>query len=391
VIINQTMHMTVAAVFLTLVAYKFVDLLRKPSNPAVWGLWGTLAGFVFGLVVGIDVVFKAMERVVPGSPWWVQHVFLCGSGLAVQVFFVYSIDERGAAYKRVIKWAVVYLAFQVLITALYVPAYLTGDLNALLHHDFTNAPLSVWMNVVFVAYVGLVEVTVTRLAWRWAKVADRVWLRRGLRLIAVGSAISALFAVHKVAYVSAVFLGYQPPWSEFKGSFVPALAGIVLITVGSLVPRWGPRFDSMRQWVLHYRSYRRLAPLWTALVGAFPEVQLEAPYRPGRDGYQLDDLRYFVYRRVIEIWDARRALRPYTSRAHRDSAIASARAAGLDETEITAVAEAASVAEGLRARENGRDRGDDDYAPKMPGGSDLSAEVAWLEQVAAAFARAEVR
>ena len=390
-IINQTMHIALSVAFLALVGFKFVDLLRKRTNPAMWGLWGTLAGFVFGLVIGVDVVFKAMERVAPGTPWWLQHFFLCAGGFAVQVFFIYSIDERHAANRRALRWFGVFLAFQAVITALYVPAYLTDDLNSLLRHDFTHAPLSVWMNVVFVAYVGLVEVTVTRMAWTWAKVADRLWLRRGLRLIAIGSAISALFAVHKVGYVSAVFLGHQPPWSEFKGSFVPALAGIVLITIGSLVPRWGPRFDALRQWVLHYRSYRRLAPLWTALVSAFPEVQLEAPYRPGRDGYRLDDLRYFVYRRVIEIWDARRALRPYTSRSHRDSAIASALAAGLSDAEITAAAEAASVAEGLRALEHGRDRSDDDYAPKMPGGSDLVAEVAWLEQVSGAFARAEAR
>lgn len=288
-----------------------------------------------------------------------------------------------------------YLAGQVLITALYVPAFLRGDVAAMLRQDFGNAPLAVLMNVVFVAYIGIVLVTVSRMARTWSKLADRVWLRRGLRLIAIGAAFGALLPIHKVGYMSAVQLGYQPPWSEFRWSFYPVMVGVTLATVGALVPKWGPKwgpkFDSLRQWVLRYRSYRRLAPLWTALVSAFPEVQLEAPYQPGRDGYRLDDLRYFVYRRVIEIWDARRALRPYTSRSHRDSVIASARAAGLSDIEITAVAEAASVAEGLRAREHGRDRSDDDYAPKMPGGSDLAAEVAWLEQVAGAFARAEAR
>ncbi|WP_394614782.1 MAB_1171c family putative transporter [Lentzea sp. JNUCC 0626] len=390
-IVNQTLHITVSALFLALVIYRFVVLMRQPRNPARWGLWGTLAGFVFGLIVGVDIVFKALERLVPGSPWWLQHVLLCAGGLAVQIFFIYSIDDRANAYRRARWWTGVYVVFQVAITALYVPAYLTGDLAALLRHDFMNAPLMVFANLVFVGYVGLVEVTVTRLSWTWSKVADRVWLRRGLRLIAIGSAISVLYAVHKVAYVAAVYLGHQPPWSEFQASFVPALAGVVLITIGSLVPRWGARYETMRQWRRHYRSYQRLAPLWTALVNAFPEVQLEEPYQPRRDGYRLDDLRYFVYRRVIEIWDARRALRPYTSRAHRDSAIATARAAGLTDTQITAAAEAASVAEGLRVRSSGQDRRDDDHAPKMPGGSDLAAEVAWLEQVADAFARAEAR
>ncbi|MGW6930091.1 MAB_1171c family putative transporter [Lentzea sp. NPDC054927] len=390
-IVNQVLHITICVLFTVLIAYKFADLLRRPTNPAMWGLWGALAGFGFGLTVGVDVVFKAMDRVVPGSPWWLQHVLLCGAGWALQVFFIYSIDEGRAAHRRMVRWGLVYLAGQVLITALYVPAYLRGDVAAMLRQDFANAPLAVLMNLVFVAHVGVVMMTITRMAWTWTKVADRVWLRRGLRLIAIGSAFAALLPVHKIGYVSAVYLGYQPPWSEFRWSFYPIMIGVALATVGALLPRWGPRFDAMWQWALHYRSYRRLAPLWTALVGAFPEVQLEAPYRLVRDGYRLDDLRYFVYRRVIEIWDARRALRPYTSRSHRDSAIASARAAGLSDTEITAVAEAASVAEGLRARKHGRDRSEDDYAPKMPGGSDLAAEVAWLEQVAGAFIRAEAR
>jgi hypothetical protein len=390
-IVNQVLHITICALFFLLIAYKFVDLLRKPTNPAMWGIWGALVGFCFGLTVGVDLVFKAMDRMVPGSPWWLQHVLLCGAGWALQLFFIYSIEQGRAANRRAIRWGLVYLAGQVLITALYIPAFLRGDVAAMLRQDFGNAPLAVLMNVVFVAYVGIVLVTVSRMARTWSKVADRVWLRRGLRLIALGAAFGALLPIHKVGYMSAVQLGYQPPWSEFRWSFYPVMVGVTLATVGALVPRWGPRFDGLRQWVLHYRSYRRLAPLWTALVDAFPEVQLEAPYRPFRDGYRLDDLRYFVYRRVIEIWDARRALRPYTSRSHRDSAIASARAAGLSDTEITAVAEAASVAEGLRARERGRNRSDDDCAPKMPGGSDLAAEVAWLEQVAGAFARAGAR
>ncbi|GAA0209042.1 hypothetical protein GCM10010492_03390 [Saccharothrix mutabilis subsp. mutabilis] len=374
-----------------MIVHKFTDLVRKPTNPAMWGLWGSLAGFGFGLTIGVDVVFKAMDRLAPGSPWWLQHVLLCGAGWALQVFFTHSIEQGHAARRRALRWGLVFLAGQALITALYVPAYLRGDVAAMLRHDFVHAPLAVLMNVVYVAYIGVVLVTVARMAWTWAEVADRAWLRRGLRLIAIGSAVSALLPLHKIGYMSAVYLGRQPPWSEFKWSFYPAAIGVALATAGSLVPKWGPRWDSVRQWWLHYRSYRRLAPLWAALVEAFPEVQLEEPYRPGRDGHRLDDLRYFVYRRVIEIWDARRALRPYTSRAHRDAAIAAAKAEGLTDAEITAVAEAVTVAEGLRARASGHGRRDDDHAPKMPGGSDLAAEVAWLERVAVAFARAEAR
>ncbi|TWP47453.1 hypothetical protein FKR81_32630 [Lentzea tibetensis] len=389
-LVDFSLHVATSVVFLVLVAYKFVDLVRKPTNPAMWGLWSATAGFGLGLAIGIDPVFKAMDRVVPASPWWLQHVLLCGSGLALQAFFLYSIEERPVAHRRVRRWAVVYLAGQVAITAVYVPAVLSGDFAALLRHDFAHAPLSAVMNLVFVAYVGLVMWTVARMSWTWSKIADRVWLRRGLRLIAVGAAISTLFPVHKVGYVSAVFLGHSPPWSEFQVSFYPALAGMTLVGAGSMLPKWGPWLSAVRQWVLHYRSYRRLDPLWTALVDAFPEVRLEEPYRFGRDGYRLDDLRYFLYRRVIEIWDARRALRQFTSRARRESAESAARAAGLAADDVTVVAEAASIADGLRARVHGRDGDDADYAPRLPGGSDLAAEVAWLERVAAAFGRSEI-
>lgn len=389
-LVDFSLHVVTSVVWLTLVAFKLADLVRKPTNPAMWGLWTATAGFGLGLTIGIDPVFKAIDRVVPASPWWLQHVLLCGSGLALQAFFLYSIEERRDAHRGLLRWAAVYLAGQVLITALYVPAVLSGDFAALLRHDFANAPVSVIMNVVYVAYVGLVMFTVARMSWTWSKIADRVWLRRGLRLIAIGSAISALFPVHKVGYVSAVRLGYQPPWSEFQWSFYPVLVGMGLVGAGAMLPKWGPRLSVVRQWVLHYRSYRRLGPLWTELVGAFPEVRLEEPYRFGRDGYRLDDLRYFLYRRVIEIWDARRALRQFTSRTLRESAESAALAAGLAEDDVTVVAEAASIADGLRARVHGRDGDDADYAPHMPGGADLAAEVAWLERVAGAFGRSKI-
>lgn len=69
-IVNQVLHISICALFFLLIAYKFVDLLRKPSNPAMWGISGALAGFCFGLTIGVDLVFKAMDRgcpVVPGG------------------------------------------------------------------------------------------------------------------------------------------------------------------------------------------------------------------------------------------------------------------------------------------------------------------------------------
>src|SRR5439155_23768653 len=101
------------------------------------------------------------------------------------------------------------------------------------------------------------------------------------------------------------------------------------------------------------------------------------------------DLDFRLYRRVIEIRDGRLALRGFLDERVAATADALGRRAGLSGDALAAATEAAVIAAALRAKAAG--------APARPpaaepvtGGRDLADEVAWLTQVARAFAGSPV-
>lgn len=145
------------------------------------------------------------------------------------------------------------------------------------------------------------------------------------------------------------------------------------MVIGSTIGGWGPRLSEVGEWLADYRSYRRLGPLWRALVKVAPDVI------PPRDMASLI-IGQKRYRRIIEIRDLILTLRPYC-----DPAVA----AGLAAAEPSPAEMAAVIASAIRARREGR-RPTGDLSIAMPAepGADLATESHWLEAVSAALSRA---
>jgi Family of unknown function (DUF6545) len=151
---------------------------------------------------------------------------------------------------------------------------------------------------------------------------------------------------------------------------------------------------AVRRWAGHYRTCRRLAPLWRALVQVerdvvLPRAAFDPPwatllpptiYRPGDT----------AYRRVAEILTARRALQPWMDPVVADAARDHGRRAGLTGARLEAVVEAASLAAAARAKAR-------DATPTAPASLtcaslvDAHVELPRLQLVAAAFDSAVVR
>jgi hypothetical protein len=67
----------------------------------------------------------------------------------------------------------------------------------------------------------------------------------------------------------------------------------------------------------------------------------------------LRNLRFHLYRRVVEIWDGRLALRPYYDARVPEFTRARSLAAGLNEQQAAPVIEAASLAAALQVKARG--------------------------------------
>jgi hypothetical protein len=136
------------------------------------------------------------------------------------------------------------------------------------------------------------------------------------------------------------------------------IGAVALIFAGTSLPAWGSRLGlpSALRWFEQYRAYVSLAPLWRDLCRALPELPLVPPASMLlRDQLPPRELGFRLYRRLVEILDARLHLRPYMD----------PRVAGVvDELRPTLppaqcqprdiVVEAAALELALRARRSGR-------------------------------------
>jgi hypothetical protein len=88
--------------------------------------------------------------------------------------------------------------------------------------------------------------------------------------------------------------------------------GIVTFLAGVCYPGAVMRLSAARLWNRRRRTYRQLAPLWTALHEAFPQDTLtRVPASRWRDALSPWSVHRRFYRRVIECRDGLVRLSPY--------------------------------------------------------------------------------
>jgi hypothetical protein len=225
----------------------------------------------------------------------------------------------------------------------------------------------------FVWYI----VDIARLSWRFANITPRPWSRRGLRIASCGAVFGLMYCVNKAAFIIGYLLGYQPGGEKQISALLVTISGLLCIG-GFTMPAWGPAIDGAIRWRPRRRDYRLLYPLWRDLVQASPELVLDNQFVNSRA--PMRRLDYALTRRVVEICDARLALRPFIEAR---PAVHSGPSDQRDNDQ--AVLEAARISAGLVARAHDRLASSPDRTPiaDPPGGYD--GQVAWLVAVAHAY------
>jgi uncharacterized protein DUF6545 len=242
---------------------------------------------------------------------------------------------------------------------------------------------------VYIVYVGITMVSACGLGIRYARRTDLPFLRIGLWILAAGTVFGLAF----LATQTVILVGEQT--GAPRGAVLDATAGDLelltelLFLLGVTIPAWGPVLADRVRWLVDYRAYRTLRPLWLALRDVEPRFAL-LPDDPVRQRWPRD-VGLLLYRQVIEIRDGQLALRPYVDARLPADAESRAARAGMSTEDAIVTAEAAAIASGIAAKTSGG-------APAEPGaaigtflgGSSLAAEVTWLRRVARAFARSPI-
>ncbi|WP_370377985.1 MAB_1171c family putative transporter [Catenulispora sp. GAS73] len=244
--------------------------------------------------------------------------------------------------------------------------------------------------VVFIVSQTIPCVTIFRACLSYAKLTDKIWLRRALRFLTVGSVLLFMYCVTRTINMIGAAAG-----ANVNGlKIVPAVfsgLGIIVVSIGLTMPSWGPRLSDLGQWIENILSYRALYPLWNAVCQESPEIVLE----PRNSG--VSNLHYRLHRRVVEIRDGWRALRPYMDVAEvadvadvaeqPDAGTANGAAPGPNNDQ--ALAEAVRIRDAIRAKRDGHAP---DSERRRPGfeerdATTLADEVSWLAKVSSAYAK----
>lgn len=352
-----------------------------------------LCGFFVSLGLGLAIM-------APSSLRWVSRFEptpnlgrLAGNscelaGAYFLALLAFTVSAPETARRRGRQLLGVLLAAVATMAVLLVAGDTTFTVNFV--NVYSKTPEIVGYEVVFFALVSVCLVIFTRMVRRYARHAGTPSLRTGLALVIAGSMGGVLWAAWSglrplIALVSGRVLATTAP----IGSILGALC-LVLWLAGSTLTAWAKGLLNPVATTRALLRYHGMRPIWVALRAAVPEVVLGA--RPSRWlPMPLQDVEFALYRRVIEIHDARLALRPHIPPEIADTARDAALRRGVtDEATRAAIVAAATIAAAIIARASDRR-----YAVTGPsiadsGVPDVTTEALWLSQVSRAYRRSRV-
>jgi hypothetical protein len=100
------------------------------------------------------------------------------------------------------------------------------------------------------------------------------WLRRGLRLVGIGSGLGVVYLLHWALELHGIRRGRPtPPWFG-AASHAVGVGGSVLIGIGTTLPTLGPKVRAAI-------AIHRLRPMWDEATSEYPNVRVRA--EPGDD------------------------------------------------------------------------------------------------------------
>jgi hypothetical protein len=371
-------------------AYKLPALRRHPRDSLLRAFCATV--FLMGLAIPMfnAPVNGVLDRLtgLTSIGKLLGDVLVVGSGCGVLAFLAYLSRAPERARRSVQVYAALALVTALAMSILF---FLSPRLpETWLWPQYVPSPTVVGYRFVFLLYVEFVLFNVILLARRAASIPNLPSAQLGLALVAGGGLAGQVYLIHQVATVVSGVFGVRLEYQPDTTNKALILLTVVLLVLGTTMPNWGPRVgvDKAVFWVREYRSLRRLYPLWSALYAVLPSVALLPPTPRLLEAFDLRDVHFRLYRRVVEIRDAILLLNPSVD----PRAASCARQVGVDNgaagRELDVLVTAVQLASVLNQRRPGNSPGGSTAASMSQGEAlDLGAEVEALENLARCYRR----
>ncbi|WP_338146632.1 MAB_1171c family putative transporter [Streptomyces boncukensis] len=306
--------------------------------------------------------------------------------VSAQIILQRWASGQASAARKVRGWLLAGGALDVLLVVLF----LVGDgpdKPADAFNTGSDHPLILTYLLVFIVSQAVPVVTIFLQCGPYARMTDKPWLRRALRLLSAGAVVLFLYCLTRTANILSAVIGAEPSDGQLAAASVFSAVGIAMVSVSMTISSWGPSLSKLGAWARNYRSYRALYPLWRDLYESSPDIVLEPSAASA-----VSDLRYRLHRRVVEIRDGWRELRPYIDSASASDGSSYGSSDGsapapAGEEDRQACAEAAQIRQALRAKRAGARPGAGRAAGAFEhrDAENFDAEVHWLVQVSLAY------
>ncbi|RZU51274.1 hypothetical protein EV385_3084 [Krasilnikovia cinnamomea] len=370
----------------TAAGYKVFALRREPSNTALWVLSVSIVLPATGFTVAAPLIYPHVGRVsgVPDLATLIVYGCIAGYGIVVSIMLL--LWHKSPREARRAGTALLALYGAALAAMIVLFFHIDTASEHPLDFDETFGPTAVG-GAFLLVYVSMYTTGLIATAVRGHQFARHVagtgghpWLRRGLRIVSVGSCVALGYAVCKSVFVVLAWSGVYLPDLSKLGVLFACLASPP-IAIGLTMPSWGPKLTTVTGWLRKRRKYRQLRPLWEVMYHAVPGIALE---QPTYGWALLGDLDFRLYRRLVEIRDGRLALAPHMP----DTVPDAEQLAAAQQLPVDVVREALRIraaADRVRAAEPARPvPPGTGPAPALPNHGD---DIAWLVQLAAALDR----
>jgi hypothetical protein len=315
------------------------------------GRWALTGAFFFSAVsqlVQVSAVAEQITRLfgLPNLDQLASNVGAMGIGVCEAI-----LVAHWTALERPMRKLHRRLAFSVACLVGYVVTFSIGndptDPRRFSPSNVDSPAIAVFMLIYVVVQISyLADIAVV--AWRFSRVAQRTWMRSGLRIAAVGGVVGVAEALSEGLFVIASLAGAHPENVDAVNAILVMTASLFLLA-GWATPALEPRLGAVRNGLRRYNLHRKLYPLWRALFDAMPAIALEPPASRWAAVWSPRDVRLRALRRVIEIRDGCLNLAPYVDHRVAEAAHRTAEESGLSGMERDAVVEAVRISTALAA------------------------------------------
>ncbi|MFC6018246.1 MAB_1171c family putative transporter [Plantactinospora solaniradicis] len=353
--------------------YKLNHLRQDWTNPALRAMVAAFGFSAVAFTLTVGLVYQPIDAAlgVPNLTKLFIHSFMVLFSVCVlQLLAFWQYPAPRARHRARVYWAVG-LVIVAAMSALIVVAPIHDRYTIHFWKTHAGETLMLWYLVMFLVALSAGLLAIAYRSWHFAGLTAQLpWLRRGLRLTALGALVSFGYCACRGSYLILISADVRvEPLVDIAQPF--ASLGQIVFFAGLTMPGWGPktRVDQLS-------AYRALEPLWSALHDAFPGIALHSAAEG--DSVAVGDVNYRLYRRMVEIWDGYLALRPYLPAS---AAVRPGEPLASDDA-------ARMINEGLKNRQEGYEPAA--ALPEQPP-SVQDNELEWLIAVSRSFARMRAR